>query len=283
MEKLSPTASELLREAHRDGPSHTQRAHMWNGIEAGVAGSALGAGGIKAMSGLTKVLLGAVVGGAVALGVGAMLARPMLGGRSTMDGALTGGSSLATADDDNAGATTDGAGSWAIGTGSEARSGAASVITRDGEESTVPTAQIALGSVARGDDPDVETDLVTGDAKSVGNHGATHASAASQPTQHGTASTVGHDESANGTPTVGEDPIVREARLVAESRGALLRGDAAQALKIARIARATPNPTLEPEELALQARALHALGRDMEAASVEADLSRRFPDHALAH
>ena len=79
-----------------------------------------------------------------------------------------------------------------------------------------------------------------------------------------------------------EDALVREARLISEARGALLRGEADRALRVVRLARSAPHPGLEPEELALESRALRQLGQLGEADAVDRDLARRFPDHALA-
>ena len=75
---------------------------------------------------------------------------------------------------------------------------------------------------------------------------------------------------------------MREASLVAEARSALARADAASALRAVRLARRLPSHQLEPEELALEARALRALGRGPEALAADVALKSRYPDHALA-
>jgi|GEM_PF-1915394 len=80
---------------------------------------------------------------------------------------------------------------------------------------------------------------------------------------------------------VGGD-LAEEARLVTDARRALVAGDPARALALVRGAHALRSRVMEPEELGLEARALHALGRADEAAAVELDLRRRFPEHALA-
>jgi len=76
--------------------------------------------------------------------------------------------------------------------------------------------------------------------------------------------------------------LAEEARLVTEARRALVGGDAARALTLVRAAKKLRARAMEPEELGLEARALHALGRADEAAVIELELRRRFPDHALA-
>ena len=75
---------------------------------------------------------------------------------------------------------------------------------------------------------------------------------------------------------------MREASLVAEARSALARADAAGALRAVRLARQLPSHQLEPEELALEAQALRALGRASEATAADGALKARYPDHALA-
>jgi len=79
-----------------------------------------------------------------------------------------------------------------------------------------------------------------------------------------------------------EDPLMREAALVAEARGALMRGNAEGALGLLTAASRMGSRELEPEELSLTARALLSLGRSAEAERIEAELRTRYPDHALA-
>lgn len=79
-----------------------------------------------------------------------------------------------------------------------------------------------------------------------------------------------------------EDSLNREAQLVAEARGAVVRGQPAAALSAIRAAQALPAHAMEPEELSLEVRALRELGRLNEANAVDAHLRARFPDHALA-
>ncbi len=72
--------------------------------------------------------------------------------------------------------------------------------------------------------------------------------------------------------------LAEEARLVTEARGALVRGEPERALALLRSTRKLPLRVLEPEELRLEARALHALGRTDEAVATELTLRRRFPE-----
>jgi hypothetical protein len=78
------------------------------------------------------------------------------------------------------------------------------------------------------------------------------------------------------------DTLTREATLVSEARGALVRGQPETALGALRATELLPSRAMEPEELSLEARALRALGREPEAEFVEGQLRARFPDNALA-
>lgn len=81
----------------------------------------------------------------------------------------------------------------------------------------------------------------------------------------------------------GLSDLGEEARLVTAARAALVAGDPARALRLVQGTRKLSARALEPEELGLEARALHALGRTDDAAATELVLKRRYPDHALAH
>jgi hypothetical protein len=81
---------------------------------------------------------------------------------------------------------------------------------------------------------------------------------------------------------VATDTLTREATLVSEARGALVRGQPETALGALRATELLPSRAMEPEELSLEARALRALGREPEAQFVEGQLRARFPDNALA-
>jgi hypothetical protein len=85
----------------------------------------------------------------------------------------------------------------------------------------------------------------------------------------------------HATGTTG-DTLTREATLVSEARGALVRGQPETALGALRATELLPSRAMEPEELSLEARALRALGREPEAEFVESQLRARFPDNALA-
>jgi hypothetical protein len=79
-----------------------------------------------------------------------------------------------------------------------------------------------------------------------------------------------------------DDNLAREAVLVAEARGALVRGDPHSALRSIHAARLLPSHQLGPEELAVEAQAFRALGREEEAADADSQLRKQFPESALA-
>lgn len=83
-------------------------------------------------------------------------------------------------------------------------------------------------------------------------------------------------------PPTASDPLAREAALVAAARAALARQDATTALRDVRVARSLPSHQLTPEELAVEAQALRALGRDDEADHDDALLRTQYPESALA-
>ncbi|MCL2450697.1 MAG: hypothetical protein FWD17_17255, partial [Polyangiaceae bacterium] len=78
------------------------------------------------------------------------------------------------------------------------------------------------------------------------------------------------------------DDLDREASLLATARAALARGDAAGALHAVHATMVLRDRQLVPEELAIEAQALRALGRLDDAKALEERLRAKFPDSALA-
>ena len=76
------------------------------------------------------------------------------------------------------------------------------------------------------------------------------------------------------------DPMEREARLVAEARAALLRGEPATAVAKVHAAQALPVRQMEPEELRVLAKALRALGDEKGASRAQTELVMRYPGEA---
>jgi hypothetical protein len=79
-----------------------------------------------------------------------------------------------------------------------------------------------------------------------------------------------------------EDPLAREASLIAAARSALSHGMPRAALATIRATHALRARQLAPEELAVEAQALRALGLSDDADAVELSLKVRYPESALA-
>jgi TolA-binding protein len=90
---------------------------------------------------------------------------------------------------------------------------------------------------------------------------------------------AGRGTQAASTP---DDALAREAALVTQAREALGRGEPREALRAIHAARMLPSHQLGPEELAVEALALRALGKDDQAKDVDSILRKRFPESALA-
>jgi hypothetical protein len=115
--------------------------------------------------------------------------------------------------------------------------------------------------------------------------GATEA-AASTPTPTSTATpTPTKHALATSTPKAPHiapvDGLAREASLVADARSALASGDPRSALQAIHDARALSSRQMAPEELAVEAHALRALGRQDEANEADSTLKAQFPESAL--
>jgi hypothetical protein len=80
---------------------------------------------------------------------------------------------------------------------------------------------------------------------------------------------------------IDDDSLVRETALVKEAHRAELQGHYAGALKAVRAARSLEVRQFEPNEMAIEARALHKLGRDDDAAKIEAKLRAMYPFQSL--
>jgi hypothetical protein len=78
------------------------------------------------------------------------------------------------------------------------------------------------------------------------------------------------------------DGLAQEASLVAGARSSLASGDARGALQAIHDARGLSSRQLGPEELAVEAQALRALGRQDEANEADSMLKTQFPESALA-
>jgi hypothetical protein len=236
MSDLSPGVRALLNAAKSDAPSGAARASMWGAVSTATGAGAVGAGSSIAVATAASsgklLVVGALLGSALTLGVALAVVR-VAPGVAVPRRALP------------------------RETAEMARS--------SGEPSYDEVQAIPLA---------IDTPR-SSIAAPVGLAGPLRVA-------RGT-SAVARTTKGAGSVHVGlEDPLMREAALVAEARGALLRSDPESALSSLDAARRVGSRDLEPEELSLRARSLRVLGRDAEAAVIEGKLKSRYPDHFLS-
>ena len=247
--ELSTKTRDLLRAAKGDAPNALSKAKIWGGVAATTAGAA-GAG--------TSVALAVSGGSGKLVAVGALFGS-----------AITVGLAMALM---HVGPLSPNPGSNAS-RGADARMSSAPQPQRDEYAPALPIMPPPPAA------PTAPATLV--DAKAAPPSVAANAAPPAAPKP---AVRLGASVAAKAKPsaTDSDDVLMRETLLVAEARGALMRGDARAALSAARAARALDSHALDPEELSLQARALRALGEDDEANKVEGTLKGRYPEHALS-
>jgi hypothetical protein len=271
----TPLAKSLLESAKKETPSAAAKAKVWSGVAASFAagGAATGAvasvapaaagGGIAAVASAKMLVLGALLGSAVTLGVAAttfyLRVQPL---PPLAPAVAMAPMALRVAHE---GDPASSAMSPPPRT-SDATSPVAPVASAEAPVAAVaPVALVAAPVAVRA----VVKPTVATVAR--GARGAKIATGAAK--QASTASVPADD---------GEDALMREASLVAEARSALRRGDPSAALSAIRAARKLPSHQLVPEEMALEAQALRGLGRGTEANGVGNALRDQYPDHALA-
>jgi hypothetical protein len=255
----------LLEAAKADAPSAAAKAKVWGGISGaiGEAASLAGGGAAAGSAGATKLLvLGTLLGGSLTIGLGAV-ALFMTGGSPTQAG-----------------------GRIAMAAPAPATSAPPPLVAPEGRRPDSST-QVSPSS----DGPPMpEAQVPSATAAALAVHSAhavppeaarkaTVAARAGANTPPGGAFAAGH-----GTVdprSDGDDALAREASMLAEARNALIRRDALSALQIVRGIRALPARQLVPEELAVEAQALRALGLNDDANAVDVTLRSRFPDSVL--
>ncbi len=257
--RLSPATRALLRAAKVDAPSAVARAKVWSNV-AGAVGGAAGAAGaattastapgalLSGGAGVSKVLaLGTLFGGTITVGLAAMLLR--------------------------------------IGP----------VPQEPASPSPAPVVNLAAASPAGRPEPSLLVPALPSPppvlAPAVAPASITTTAPAAGPLRTvavmpaASVSPQAAPASASAPPpahVVQNDALAREASLVVRAREALGRGDPRAALRAIHAARTLPSHQLRPEELAVEARALRALGREDQAKDVDSTLRKRFPESALA-
>ncbi len=233
--EVSTRTRALLDAAKSDAPSQLAKAKIWGGVAAttaAAAGVGASAGSVAAMGSGKLMVVGALFGSAVTVGLAMALMH--------------------------------------VGPLAPASEGARLRAQSHAEVAPPRPAAPAAPAPAAPDPAAVQT-IDLDDAPAAPTTAATPARAIRKPRAARSPAAVDRDEL-----------LEREGFLVSEARGALVRGDAKGALSAVHAAQALDSHALDPEELALEARALRAQGSAAAAAEVEARLRARYPDHALA-
>jgi len=263
-DRLSSATQALLKAARTDGPSAAARAKVWSGVSAAVGGAAgaavAGAGASGAatsavgMSAAKMLVAGTLLGGALTVGLAAMLLHFGPAPRVTPP---------ATTPHIAAAAATAAPGlpsTFALAPVDDSFAGASPIGVAG--LNWVPGGPVAAQTTAR-HAPAAHPVVRPSHALAASNpHPAAHATVPQ--------------------PATGDDPLTREASLVADARVALAAGNPQEALRLVRSARSMRAPQLVPEELTVEAQALRALGKADDAQGVDATLHSQYPDSALA-
>ena len=232
----------LIEAAKADAPTAAARSKVWAGVSGAIA-EAAAATGVAALAGSTSAMKMLAIGTLLGgtLTVGIGAALLFVGPPPQLHG-----TTAAAATAVRAMATTRRSESPAISASSDVHGGAP--ILEPSAGSNAASARAATGR----------------SVKASSGHAATTVTAAHA---------VSRDDR--------DDALAREASLLASARSALSRSDALSALQMVRSLRALPAAQLMPEELAVEAQALRALGLSSDADQVDATLRTRFPDSVL--
>jgi hypothetical protein len=252
-----PDLRSLIEAAKSDTPTTAARAKIWSTLSSTVGAAGAGAGA-AASSGLplAKALVaGTLLGGSITVGLAVSILA--LGPLPRTEGHLA--RDFAT----NPGATAVESFEPAV-----VRTAAIGLAVRS--DGFVPS--LAASSSAASPQP-------PGDPRERRAHLVEEAAPASAVHRHAAKTPPAAPDAAMATDG---DDLAREASLLAQARAALARGDAPAALHTVHATLGIGARQLVPEELAIEAQALRALGRTEDAAAVEARLRARFPESGLA-
>ncbi len=274
MSELTPTTRALLEAAKTDAPSAAARNRIWGGVSVaaglGGVGASVTAGSLASNSGAAGAG-GAGAGGAAAT----VAASKLLAIGALLGSTVTVGVAIAV---------------LRIATGTPLAVGPTQGETRVEATAAAPQEAAPRGARTMVRERSAPSVLAAAPERSSGVSAASPAATSTDPARGkpmspGVASAPPAAAAPRGHPAIREareDPLMREAALIAEARGALVRGDTDKALAMLQAASRLGSRELEPEELALRVRALRAAGDDRAASEVEQTLRTRYPDHALA-
>jgi hypothetical protein len=242
----------LVEAAKADAPSAAARAKVWAGVSRAVgaataAGSGAGGAVAGSLSAAKMLVVGALFGGTLAVGIGA--AMLFLGHPRLAPAAAT------------------------MAAGAPAEGAFVAIAANE----MAPAAQPVAADEADLNAPAVTT--LTTVARPLGVRMAPAVLVPIAPAEAGRKATASRAALVN--PASPDDTLAREASQLAEARKALVRSDALSALQIVRGLSSLPARQLVPEELAVEAQALRGLGLNDDASHLETTLHERFPDSVL--
>ncbi len=283
---LSPATRALLDVAKADGPKAAARAKVWGAVSVATGSVAAGVvaaapsgvalapamAATTAASSVKGIVIGALLGSAVTVGLAVAIARVALPGPALPTAGVAGQRaawvelSKTVADEGLP--------------GPDDRRGGAEEFSRTHEDQGTAfdpmLAQLALNAPVPGASAEGAQGVGAG-AAAVSKAVAAKTASTRSDGARSAAARAGD----RGVRDLGEDALSREARLIDEAKGALRRGNPEGAITaldaVQRI-----GSHMEPEALFVRARALRALGRFSEAADVEGKLKVEYPDHPLA-
>jgi hypothetical protein len=238
--------------------SAAARAKVWGGVSSAVgeaAAAAAAGGGATSVVSAKMLVLGTLLGGAVTVGIGAAVV--FAHGAPSGPNGRTGLSALAALTGSPAPAPAQEVApvAWVPASDRDDRSGEPLDLRRVLRARVV---EVAPGAAPIDQPPKTTT------AAAITNDTPGRARAGRSP--HGGS----HD-----------DALAHEASIVAAARASLAKGDPLTALQLIRSLRPLRDRQLVPEELAVEAQALRALGLTDDAIAVDTTLRVTFPDSVL--
>jgi hypothetical protein len=303
MSNLSPSTLALLRAAKNDAPSKESRNAIWGGVTSGLVTHTPLHITPQASAGSTGVNAGANVGASIAPQAaaaaatakgGLLVTSSLTGMKGAFIGALFGSAlsiGVATfmlrakpADVPRAPLSAQAA-TTQVGDSSkanESNSVSASTTQASSTNASASTTDVQELDALLPNDPSSATSPKSGSSQNSGTSaiaGATKSSSSNAKSMTDETQSLRSKKSATPTSDLSpEDMLSREVSLVQEARRDLQNGDAASALKTVRAARSLEARQLEPEEMSLEAKALHLLGRHLEAAKIESQRRAMYPN-----
>jgi hypothetical protein len=260
--RLSPATKALLAVAKRDTPNAAARAKMWANVN-GTIGAVGATGGASSLGSAAAAGAARTAGGAgVAAGLGGGAAAMKMLAVGTLLGGIVSVGVAATF--------------LRVSPVPEGPPPGTSALAVPAAHGPQRVSRNVLAAPAPAANPGA---VVSADAS--GDRSSRPSTAEATASARAPAQTV-RQRRARRAPLDESAALSYEAELIGDARAALRRDDSVTALRLAREARALPARQLVPEELAVEAQALRALGRNNEANDLAEQLRSQYPESALA-